>query len=179
MWVCSGTHSDSKPRFSSSIASGAGRMESVVKNMTAPIFMASFLPCWGQCRMIGHGYARPAAGRRGLSHGCSAEVRRAQRQRPRPCSGGGAHLPDHPVALPSPEARVRGCRRCAAPPLPQDWPAGRAGRCLDSGRREVAFYDTVAPATVSDLLPRCFAAEIAPDGAWHLLLEDLTDTHGI
>lgn len=50
------------------------------------------------------------------------------------------------------------------------------GAALDSGRREVAFYDTVAPATPPDLLPRCFAAEIAPDGAWHLLLEDLTDT---
>jgi hypothetical protein len=53
------------------------------------------------------------------------------------------------------------------------------GAALDSGRHEVAFYGTVAPATPPGLLPRCFAAEIAPDGAWHLLLEDLTDTHGI
>ena len=53
------------------------------------------------------------------------------------------------------------------------------GAALDGGRREVAFYGTVAPATPPGLLPHCFAAEIAPDGAWHLLLEDLTDTHGI
>src|ERR1700741_2448709 len=39
MWVCSGTQSDSKPRSSSARASGAGCMESVVKNITAPIFM--------------------------------------------------------------------------------------------------------------------------------------------
>ena len=40
MWVCSGTHSDSKPRSSSARPSGAGCMESVVKNITAPIFMS-------------------------------------------------------------------------------------------------------------------------------------------
>src|SRR5580693_7987761 len=39
MWVCSGTHSDSKPRSSSARPSAAGCMESVVKNITAPIFM--------------------------------------------------------------------------------------------------------------------------------------------
>jgi hypothetical protein len=56
---------------------------------------------------------------------------------------------------------------------------GRPAADWDSGRREVAFYTTVAPATPPGLLPRCFEAEIAPDGAWHLLLEDLTDTHTI
>ena len=43
MCVCSGTHSDSKPRSSMARASGAGCMESVVKNMTAPIFMVPWL----------------------------------------------------------------------------------------------------------------------------------------
>src|SRR6185312_14951436 len=105
MWVCSGTQSDSKPRFSSSIASGAGRMESVVKNMTAPIFMASLLPFRGQCRMIGHGYARPAAGRRGLSH-CG--IGEGGRLAPGPGDVGavGPFLSDGAVALPSPEARI-------------------------------------------------------------------------
>jgi hypothetical protein len=57
---------------------------------------------------------------------------------------------------------------------------GSPGAAMDSGRREVAFYSTVAPATPPGLLPRCFDAEAAPDGAtWHLLLEDLTDTHFI
>ena len=49
MWVCSGTHSDSKPRSSSARASGAGCMESVVKNITAPIFMAGNLLDGGLC----------------------------------------------------------------------------------------------------------------------------------
>src|SRR5262245_31507106 len=57
---------------------------------------------------------------------------------------------------------------------------GSAGAAMDSGRREVAFYTTVAPATPAGLLPRCFDAQAAPDGAtWHLLLDDLTDTHFI
>jgi len=56
---------------------------------------------------------------------------------------------------------------------------GGPGAALDSGRREVAFYTTVAPATPQGLLPHCFEAEITEAGAWHLLLEDLTDTHAI
>jgi hypothetical protein len=56
---------------------------------------------------------------------------------------------------------------------------GRPGTEWDSGRREVAFYTKVAPATPAGLLPRCFAAEITDAGAWHLLLEDLTDTHAV
>jgi hypothetical protein len=55
---------------------------------------------------------------------------------------------------------------------------GGPGAAMDSGRREVAFYTTVAPETPPGLLPRCFDAQAAPAGAtWHLLLEDLTDTH--
>src|SRR6185436_13722733 len=54
------------------------------------------------------------------------------------------------------------------------------GAAMDSGRREVAFYTAVAPATPAGLLPRCFDAQASPDGStWHLLLEDLTDTHFI
>jgi hypothetical protein len=57
---------------------------------------------------------------------------------------------------------------------------GGPGAAMDSGRREVAFYSTVAPATPPGLLPRCFDAQAAPDGGtWSLLLEDLTDTHFI
>jgi hypothetical protein len=57
---------------------------------------------------------------------------------------------------------------------------GSPGAAMDSGRREVAFYTTVGTATPAGLLPRCFDAQAAPDGSsWHLLLEDLTDTHFI
>ncbi|MBA2964241.1 MULTISPECIES: phosphotransferase family protein [Ramlibacter] len=50
----------------------------------------------------------------------------------------------------------------------------------DGGRQEVAFYREVAPATPPGLLPRCFDAAGEGDGQpWHLLLEDLTDTHAI
>jgi hypothetical protein len=56
---------------------------------------------------------------------------------------------------------------------------GRPAPEWDSGRREVAFYTKVAPMTPAGLLPRCFAAEITEAGAWHLLLEDLTNTHAL
>ncbi len=46
--------------------------------------------------------------------------------------------------------------------------------------REVLFYDTVAPATPAGLLLRCFDAGWSPGTkAWHLLLEDLTDSHRV
>jgi hypothetical protein len=46
--------------------------------------------------------------------------------------------------------------------------------------REVLFYDTVAPATPAGLLLRCFDAGRSPETkAWHLLLEDLTDSHRV
>jgi hypothetical protein len=56
---------------------------------------------------------------------------------------------------------------------------GRPAPNWDSGRREVAFYTTVAPATPAGLLPRCFEAAITEAGTWHLLLEDLTETHAL
>jgi len=46
--------------------------------------------------------------------------------------------------------------------------------------RELLFYDTVAPATPAGLLLRCFDAGQSPQTkAWHLLLEDVTDSHRI
>jgi|SRR5882757_1816828 hypothetical protein len=48
----------------------------------------------------------------------------------------------------------------------------------DPGRQEVAFYNEVAAAKPGQQLLRCFdAAWDADTRAWHLLLEDLTDTH--
>ena len=48
------------------------------------------------------------------------------------------------------------------------------------GEREVAFYGKIAPATPAGLVPRCFdSAWQAETRQWHLLLEDLTDTHDI
>jgi thiamine kinase-like enzyme len=55
-----------------------------------------------------------------------------------------------------------------------------AGRPGYANRNEIAFYREVAPALPVGLVPRCFAAVGATDtSAWHLLLEDLTDTHFI
>src|SRR6185437_3268067 len=52
----------------------------------------------------------------------------------------------------------------------------RAGN--DWGRREVAFYGQVAAATVALIVPRCFESHWDEDAkTWHLLLEDLTDSH--
>jgi hypothetical protein len=46
------------------------------------------------------------------------------------------------------------------------------------GRHEVAFYRDVAPAMSARVVPRCFdGAWDAQTNAWHLLLEDLTDSH--
>jgi hypothetical protein len=56
--------------------------------------------------------------------------------------------------------------------------AERAGQAWNSGRQEVAFYDRVAAAMAARLVPRCFEASWnAETNAWHLLLEDLTDSH--
>ena len=50
----------------------------------------------------------------------------------------------------------------------------------EAGRQEVAFYDEVAAAKPDQQVLRCFeAAWDADTRAWHLLLEDLTDTHFI
>jgi len=48
------------------------------------------------------------------------------------------------------------------------------------GRDEVAFYQRIAGAMAAPLTPRCFdAAWDGETNAWHLLLEDLTDTHQV
>ena len=50
----------------------------------------------------------------------------------------------------------------------------------NGGRQEVAFYTQVAAVMPTRLVPRCFeAAWNADKNDWHLLLEDLTDTHVI
>ena len=56
----------------------------------------------------------------------------------------------------------------------------RAGQGADAGRHEVEFYTQVAAAMSETLVPRCFEASWASDAnAWHLLLEDLSDSHVI
>jgi hypothetical protein len=48
----------------------------------------------------------------------------------------------------------------------------------NSGRQETAFYNTVAAQMPAGLVPRCYDAWCDADGTtWHLLLEDLTDSH--
>lgn len=50
----------------------------------------------------------------------------------------------------------------------------------NAGRQEVAFYTEVAPLMSARLTPRCFEGSWDEQThAWHLLLEDLTDTHHI
>jgi hypothetical protein len=54
----------------------------------------------------------------------------------------------------------------------------RADAKFFSGPKEVAFYTQVAPVMPTHLVPRCFEAVWNADKKdWHLLLEDLTDTH--
>jgi hypothetical protein len=56
----------------------------------------------------------------------------------------------------------------------------RADAKWNSGCREVAFYRDVASVTPGRLVPRCFEAQWDADtNAWHLLLEDLSDSHAI
>jgi hypothetical protein len=48
------------------------------------------------------------------------------------------------------------------------------------GRQEVAFYQKIAATMPTRLTPRCFEAQWdAETNGWHLLLEDLTDTHQV
>jgi hypothetical protein len=48
------------------------------------------------------------------------------------------------------------------------------------GRQEVAFYKEIAAQLPDRLAPRCFGSHSdAETGEWHLLLEDLTDSHMI
>jgi hypothetical protein len=55
-----------------------------------------------------------------------------------------------------------------------------ASRSSYANAHEIAFYRDVAPALPARVVPRCFEAVDATDNsAWHLLLEDLTDSHFI
>jgi len=55
-----------------------------------------------------------------------------------------------------------------------------AGRPAYANALETSFYRDIAPALADGLVPRCFdVAAATDDRAWHLLLEDLTDTHFI
>ncbi|MFZ0019442.1 MAG: phosphotransferase [Acetobacteraceae bacterium] len=50
----------------------------------------------------------------------------------------------------------------------------------NAGRQEVAFYTDVAGSLPRCIVPRCFEAHCEPTTrSWHLLLEDLTDTHSL
>lgn len=52
------------------------------------------------------------------------------------------------------------------------------GRPSYANQKEIAFYREIAPALPAGLVPRCFeAVEVTDTNAWHLLLEDLTDSH--
>jgi Ecdysteroid kinase-like family len=56
----------------------------------------------------------------------------------------------------------------------------RANAKWNSGRREVAFYNQIAAGMPAGLVPRCFEAVWEENtNEWHLLLEDLTDSHSI
>jgi hypothetical protein len=55
-----------------------------------------------------------------------------------------------------------------------------AGRPSNTNDGEIAFYRDIAPALPARVAPRYFEAIEATDTtAWHLLLEDLTDSHFI
>ena len=56
----------------------------------------------------------------------------------------------------------------------------RNDRPFVQGASEVAYYAKVAPAVPAGLVPRCFDSDWQDETRqWHLLLEDLTDTHEI
>ena len=56
--------------------------------------------------------------------------------------------------------------------------ADYASTLWNAGRQEVAFYVEVAPSMSAQLTPRCFEGSWnEPTHAWHLLLEDLTESH--
>jgi hypothetical protein len=56
----------------------------------------------------------------------------------------------------------------------------RAGAAWDAGHREVEFYAKVAIGMPALAVPRCFEAHWdAGTNAWHILLEDLSETHVI
>jgi hypothetical protein len=54
----------------------------------------------------------------------------------------------------------------------------RLGSEWMNGQQEIAFYGDVAPSLPAGLVPRCFEAHRADATTpWHLILEDLTETH--
>jgi hypothetical protein len=56
----------------------------------------------------------------------------------------------------------------------------RVGDTLHAGRQEVAFYSQIAPLMATNVIPHCFEAYWnAETSAWHLLLEDLTESHAV
>ena len=58
--------------------------------------------------------------------------------------------------------------------------AEQPGSEWSGGNKEVAFYSDVAPSLPPGLVPRCFDAHHADATTpWHLVLEDLTDTHAL
>jgi hypothetical protein len=57
---------------------------------------------------------------------------------------------------------------------------GRPKARVKGARQEVMFYRDIAPMSPPGLVPRCFdAAWNDGSGVWHLLLEDLTDSHAV
>ena len=49
-----------------------------------------------------------------------------------------------------------------------------------NGQQEVAFYRDVAPSLPAGLVPRCFEAHQGDaTSPWHVILEDLTETHAL
>jgi hypothetical protein len=55
---------------------------------------------------------------------------------------------------------------------------GRGVSSANHGRQEVAFYTQLVPAMPARLAPRCFDARWDEETkAWHLLLEDLSESH--
>lgn len=58
--------------------------------------------------------------------------------------------------------------------------AAFAEKLANGGRREVEYYTQLTPRMPPRLVPRCFDGHFAEDSlTWHLLLEDLTDSHDV
>src|SRR5512142_2366970 len=58
--------------------------------------------------------------------------------------------------------------------------AAFAEKLANGGRQEVTYYTELTPGMPPGLVPRCFDGHFDEDSlAWHLLLEDLTDSHAV
>ena len=58
--------------------------------------------------------------------------------------------------------------------------AAFAEKLANGGRQEVTYYTELTPRMPPGLVPRCFDGHFDEDSlAWHLLLEDLTESHAI